>query len=190
MRSFWPWFTLAMVFGAPALTMGLLADEKQSGTLELLLTMPVRDHELILGKYLAVVGFYTILLGLTLTYPLSVSMLGELDWGQVMAGYLGMFLTGCAMLAFGLLASSWTSSQVVALFIALTYCGWVGFLFDKFLVFFLSDWATALEWMSFDYHRGRMARGVVDSRDVFFFVSAIALPLIFAFRSIESRRWR
>ena len=191
LREFWPLMTLALIIGAPALTMGLLADEKQSGTLELLLTMPVRDHELILGKFLAVLGMWAIILLLSLTYPLSISTLGDIDMGQVAAGYLGMFLTGAAMLAFGLLASSWTSSQVVALFISILYCLFVGFAFGQFVVYFTEGWVTdVLTWLSFRDHLERMARGVVDSRDIIFFLTMIAFPLLLAFRSIESRRWR
>jgi ABC-2 type transport system permease protein len=189
-RGLWSWITWSLIIAAPALTMGLLADEKQSGTLEVLLTMPVRDHELIIGKFLAVLGLYVVMLLLTLTYPISVASLGDLDWGQVFAGYLGMFLFGAALLAFGLLASSWTQSQVVALFVSVSFCFVFGFALDKLLPLLPSDYASYFQWLSFDYHRQSMARGVIDTRDVIFFLTMIAFPLILAFRSIESRRWR
>jgi ABC-2 type transport system permease protein len=189
-RGLWSWIVWSLIIVAPALTMGLLADEKQSGTLEVLLTMPVKDWELILGKYLAVLGLYVVMLALTFTYPLSVASLGDLDWGQVAAGYLGMFLYGAALLAFGLLTSSWTQSQVVALFLSLLFCFTFGFAIDKLLQLLPTDWASLLQWISFDYHRQSMARGVIDTRDVVFFLTMIAFPLILAFRSIESRRWR
>ncbi|MEM9189883.1 MAG: ABC transporter permease subunit [Myxococcota bacterium] len=189
-RNLWQWVTLSLILVAPALSMGLLADEKRTGTLELLLTLPVKDWELIVGKYLGVLGLYLVFLLLTLPYPMSVASLGDLEWGQTMAGYLGMFLLGAGFLAFGLMASSWTSSQVVALFVSVLYCFFVGFAFDKVLALLPSDYTNYLEWLSFDFHRASMARGVVDSRDVIFFLTMIVLPLLIAFRSIESRRWR
>ena len=112
-----------MLFAAPALTMGLVAEEKRSGTIELLLTMPVRDADVIVGKYLGVLGLYAVLLLLTLVYPISVSMLGPLDWQQVAAGYIGVFLMGGAMLAVGLATSAWTENQLVAFFISFAICG-------------------------------------------------------------------
>ncbi len=191
MRQFWTLMTLAMVVGAPALTMGVLADEKQSGTLEVLLTMPVRDHELILGKFLAVLGIWGVMLLLSLTYPISISSLGDIDLGQVAAGYIGMFLTGAAMLSFGVAASSWTSSQVVALFVSFLYCLMLAFGFPQFLQFFSQGIAAdIIRALSFPTHLDQMARGIVDLRDLIYFATMIGFPLLLAFRSIESRRWR
>ncbi len=188
-RQMWTWLTWCMIVGAPALTMGLLAEEKRTGTVELLLTMPVLDRDVILGKFLGVLGLYAVLLALTLPYPLSVASLGDLDWGQVTAGYLGILLQGGTMLAIGLLASSWTDSQVVAFFVSLILCFALGVV-DKVLPLLPSGVATVAEWLSFDFHRRSMARGVIDSRDVVFFATSIAVPLMFAFRSLESRRWK
>jgi ABC-2 type transport system permease protein len=189
LRGMWTWLTLSMVVGAPALTMGLLADDKRTGTIELLMTMPVRDGEVILGKFLGVLGLYGVLLLLTFSYPISIATLGTLDWGQVFAGYLGMLLTGGAMLAIGLLCSSWTSSQMVAFFLALLFCLFFSTV-DKVLPLLPTGVATVLEILSFDYHRNSMARGVLDMRNVVFFATAMAIPLLGAFRSLESRRWR
>src|SRR5690606_28451086 len=102
------WFGIVMVLAAPALTMGLIAEEKRSGTLELLLTMPVRESEVILGKYLGAFGLFFVIVVLTLANPIAVSTLGNLDWGPVWAGYLGLILQGAAMLAIGIMASSFT----------------------------------------------------------------------------------
>jgi len=189
-RAMWVFLVWGSIIGAPALTMGLLAEEKRTGTIEMLLTMPVKDSEVIVGKFLGVLGLYTVLLLLTLPYPMSVASLGDLDWGQVAAGYLGMFLMAAAMLSFGIMTSSWTSSQIVAFFLSVALCFWIGFAFDKILVLLPQGLARVLEWLSFDYHRRSMARGVIALRDVVFFLSAIGLPLLIAFRSLESRRWR
>jgi ABC-2 type transport system permease protein len=194
-RIMWLFLVWGSMFGIPALTMGLLAEEKRTGTIELLLTMPVKDSDVILGKFFGVLGLYAVMLILTLPYPLSVASLGDLDWGQVAAGYLGMLLMGAAMLAIGLMCSSWTKSQIVAFFIAVFFCMWIGLLFDKVLVILPqlgipASWSSIIEWLSFDFHRRNMERGVIDSRDLFFFLAAIGIPLLISFRALESRRWR
>ncbi len=187
-REMFRWLGLILVFALPALTMGLLAEEKRTGTIELLITMPVTEAQVILGKFLGVLGLYAVLLVLTLPYPISVSTLGNLDWGPVWSGYLGLFLQGSAILAIGLMASSWTSNQLIALFVALALSVFFWVL-DKFLALLPTNAASALEWLSFDYHFQSMARGVVDLRDVLFFFSVTAFALAVAFRALESRRW-
>jgi ABC-2 type transport system permease protein len=187
-REMFRWLGLILVFALPALTMGLLAEEKRTGTIELLITMPVTEAQVILGKFLGVLGLYAVLLALTVAYPISVSTLGHLDWGPVWGGYLGLFLQGSALLAIGLMASSWTSSQLIALFVALTLSVFFWVL-DKFLALLPTNAASALEWLSFDYHFQSMSRGVVDLRDVLFFFSVTIFALALAFRALESRRW-
>ena len=187
-REMFRWLGLILVFALPALTMGLLAEEKRTGTIELLITMPVTEAQVILGKFLGVLGLYAVLLVLTLAYPISVSTLGNLDWGPVWSGYLGLILQGSAILAIGLMASSWTSNQLIALFVALTLSVFLWVL-DKFLALLPTNAASALEWLSFDYHFQSMARGVIDLRDVFFFFSVTLFALALAFRALESRRW-
>ena len=187
-REMFRWLGLILVFALPALTMGLLAEEKRTGTIELLITMPVTEAQVILGKFLGVAGLYVVLLVLTLAYPISVSTLGNLDWGPVWSGYLGLFLQGSAILAIGLMASSWTDNQLIALFVALTLSVFFWVL-DKFLALLPTNAASALEWLSFDYHFQSMARGVIDLRDVLFFFSVTVFALALAFRALEARRW-
>jgi len=180
---------MMLLIAAPALTMGLLAEEKRNGTIEVLLTMPVKDSEVVIGKFVGVLGLYAVLLALTIPYPMSVASLGPLDWGQVMSGYFGLFLQGGAMLAIGLLASSWTESQLVALFVSIFTC-FVFWILDNVVVFVPVSLTSIVEWLSFDYHLKSMARGVIDTRDLLFFLSITGFCLLFAFRSLESRRWR
>jgi ABC-2 type transport system permease protein len=171
-----------------AITMALLAEEKRTGTIELLLTMPLRDTEVIVGKFLGALGLLSVLLLLTLPYPISVNTLGRLDWGPVAAGYFAVFLQGSAMIAIGVLCSSYTDNQLVAFFSA----GMISFAFwivSRFLPFVPQQMASVVEWISFDYHYESMMRGVIDSRDVIFFLSIIGFSLALAFRSLESRRW-
>jgi ABC-2 type transport system permease protein len=173
---------------APALTMGLLAEEKRTGTIEILLTMPVKDTEVILGKYLAALGLLAVLLGLTLAYPISVSSLGHLDWGPVRAGYVAVLLQGGAMLALGVLASSWTENQLIAFFTSGMIC-FTFWVVSRFLPFLPQGAASVVEWISFDYHFQDLVRGVLDSRHILYFLTVIAFSLALAFRSLESRRW-
>ena len=187
-REMFAWLGIILVFAIPALTMGLLAEERRTGTIELLITMPVTEAQVILGKFLGVFGLYAILLLLTLPYPICISTLGDLDWGPVFTGYVGLLLQGGAILAIGLMTSSWTGNQLIALFVALTLSVffWV---INKFLALLPAAAASALEWISFDYHFQSMARGVIDLRDVLFFFSIMIFALALAFRALESRRW-
>jgi ABC-2 type transport system permease protein len=187
-RNMYDLMAILLLPTAPALTMGLLAEEKRQGTIEILLTMPVRDTEVILGKYLAAFGLLTVLLALTLAYPISVSTLGNLDWGPVWAGYLALLLEGGAMLALGVLASSWTDNQLIAFFTSGMIC-FIFWVVSRFLPFVPQQAASVIEWLSFDYHFQDIVRGVVDSRHIIYFLSVIGFSLALAFRSLESRRW-
>ena len=187
-REMFRWLGVICIFALPALTMGLLAEEKRTGTIELLVTMPVTEAQVIIGKFLGVLGLFGVLLLLTLPYPLSIATLGDLDWGPVISGYLGLFMQGAAIMAVGLMASAWTENQLIALFVTLAFSFFV-WVIDKFLPLLPAAAASALQWLSFDYHFQSMARGVIDLRDVLFFVSVTVFALGLAFRALESRRW-
>jgi ABC-2 type transport system permease protein len=177
-----------LAFAVPALTMGLLAEEKRTGTVELLITMPVREAEVIVGKFLGVLGLFGVLLALTLPYPMSVAALGPIDWGPVFTGYLGLLLQGGAMMAIGLMTSSFTENQLIAFFAALAITVPLAFM-HMLLPLFPTAATSVLEWFSFHYHFDSMARGVLDLRNVLYFTSLTIFCLMVAFRSLESRRW-
>lgn len=187
-REMFRFLSWMLVVGAPAITMGLIADERRTGTLELLVTMPVRESEVILGKFLGALGLLGVMLLCSLPYPISVSMLGNLDWGPVFTGYLGLFLQGATMIAIGLACSSFTDSQLVAffvgvfLFIAITILG-------QYLVLLPPGLANVAELITFEFHRESMGRGVVDSRDLLYFLSVGGFSLLLAFYALASRRW-
>ena len=184
------WMGYVMVIAAPAITMGLIAEEKASGTIEILLTMPVKESEVILGKFFGAFGLYLVIVLLTFVNPLAVSQFGQLDWGPVMTGYLGLVLEGSAMIAIGLVASSTQSNQLVAFFISLFMLAFVGWLVPAAARFLATGWlASALETISFTHHLESMARGVIDTRDVLFFVSLTIAGLVLSFQAVESRRW-
>jgi ABC-2 type transport system permease protein len=176
----------------PVVTMGLIAEEKRSGTLEMLITLPVKDSDVMLGKYFGALGLVLILVLATLVYPLTMFWkpwnLGALDWGPVQSAYIGLILFSAAAVAIGLLVSSLTDSQAVAFFIT----------FFLLLVFWYvgrgADWMGGnlgefLRYISFETRMNGFMRGLVEVRDVVFFLSIAALSLVAAFRKLESRKW-
>jgi ABC-2 type transport system permease protein len=173
----------------PFITMRLLAEERQTGTIELLLTYPLRDWEVLLGKYLAVLGLYTLLLVLTLLYPLTLAYFARVEWGTVLSGYIGMFLMGSAFLAVGLFASSLTGSQIVA-------AAWTfGILLLLWVIGWGADslggtWGKVLQHLSTMEHNDNFAKGVLDTKDVLYYVNLTLLALFLAYRSLEVRRWK
>ncbi|MCP4675014.1 MAG: ABC transporter permease [Deltaproteobacteria bacterium] len=189
MRDFFSLVPFLFVFFIPAITMRLIAEERRSGTIEMLITMPVRDRDVILGKYFASVLLLVVALALTLPYAFTISSFGDLDWGPVLGGYFGLFLMGSAGLAIGLLASSWTENQIIAFVIA-PFLSMFFLMVDRFMIFLPSAIAQVFEYLSFGAHFRNAARGIIDSRDVIFFLSFTVLSLFFAFRSLESRQWR
>jgi ABC-2 type transport system permease protein len=180
---------LLFLFLIPALTMRLLAEERRSGTLELLTTLPVRDIEVVLGKFLAAFGYLVVVLLLTLVYPIYVSTLGNLDWGAVVAGYVGLALVGFGYLAIGVFASSITQHQVVAfvvgLAIALPF-----FLLHKVSFLFGSGVGNVLDFLSFRQHFDGIARGVLDTGHILYFLGIATIFIFLAHRLLAGRRWR
>jgi len=183
--------TLAVVFlmMVPLLTMRLLAEEKRSGAAELLFTYPLTDWAVILGKFLSALLVYALLLGLTLVYPLAFSWVGRVDWGVLVSSYLGLLLLGGACLALGLFASSLTENQIIAAVLA----------FALLLLFWLLGWqqemgasslGSFLTALSLMEHFDTFARGVIDTKDLIYYLSFIYFFLFLTKRQLESRRWR
>lgn len=177
------------MFFVPAVTMRLISEEKRSGTIELLLTLPVKDHEIILGKFLAGLILISVAVILTLVYTLTLSGLGDLDAGSVVAGYLGLIFLGATYLSVGVFTSSLTQNQIVA-FITSFLIIFVLFMLNKVLIFVPSFLASFFEYLSVDYHFSNISRGVIDSRDVIYYLSIIFLFLFLSVRALESRKWR
>ncbi len=176
-----------MIF-APAITMRLLAEEKRNGTIELLSTMPIKDHQIIMGKYLAAMGLIIIALCLTITYPITVAIVGNPDWGMIAGGYLGMLLLSGAFAAIGIMVSSWTKNQIAAFIVAFLICFFT-IILNKILPYFSHSIAGVLEFLSFDYHFSALGRGVIDTRNVVYFLSVIGFCLFVATQSLMSRKW-
>lgn len=188
LRSFFNQAPLFLAFFAPAITMGLFATEKRAGTLELLMTMPITNFQIVMGKFLAAVVLLSTVFLMTLPYPITLSMLGNLDWGSVIAGYIGLLLLGSSYCAIGLMASSWTKDQVVAILLAFSMCFFL-YLVDQLVGQSTGTMTQIAEYLSTNYHFQNIARGVIDTRDVFYYLSLIGVCLVVATTSIGSRRW-
>jgi len=190
MFEFMPWMLAVLVI--PLVTMRSIADEKRSGTLELLITLPVRDSEVILGKYFAAWFMCFILLATTLLYPIAMFIwpwrLGALDWGPVWTGYLGLLLFSGAGVAVGMLFSSITESQIIAFFLT------AGVLLFLYIIGSIVETlpgaaGDVISFVSFQTRFAPFSRGLIDTRAVIYFVSIGVICLLVAFRSLESRKW-
>lgn len=178
-----------LIFVAPLLSMRLLAEEQSSGTLELLLTSPVRDWEVVVGKFLAALALFSVMLALTLLYPLILLAFGDPDMGPILSGYLGVLLVGSGMLAIGVFTSSLSQNQIVAgvLGMAILLFLWlVGGLSEAFG----PPISTFLNHLSLLTHFPDFTRGVIDTKGVVYYVSITAAGLFLATRSLEARRWK
>jgi len=180
---------LLLIF-APPLTMRLLAEEQRMGTLELLLTSPVRDWEVVLGKFLASLGVLLLTIVITFAYALILRAYGNADLGPMATGYLGLFLAGSALLSIGILASSMTQNQVIAavLSVAIILVLWVISAVGQLMRSLAAT--QVLNQLGFFEHTTNFWRGVIDTNDMVYFVSLMALMLFIATRILETRRWR
>ena len=188
MRVAFELIPLVFLFFVPAITMRLLAEEQKSGTLELLTTKPIRDVEIVLGKFFAAWLLLASALAPTLLYVLTVAMLGPLDPGPVVSGYVGLLLMGAVYIGIGLFASSVTENQIVA-FILSFLIVLAFFLMDKVLIFVPEALTSTMEFLAIDYHFSNIARGVIDSRDVIYFFSLLVFSLYLTTVSLERRKW-
>ena len=180
---------IIMLLMMPLLTMRLLAEEKKSGTFELLLTYPIRDIETVLGKFCACLLVFAIMLGLTVVYPVFLSFFAPVEFGPLFANYLGLLLMGGAFIAFGLLASSLTSNQIVAAVIS----------FGALLIFWLIGFSAQsagpvlggiLSHLSLLEHFETFSKGIIDSRDVIYYLNVTVFCLFLTIRALESNKWR
>lgn len=189
LRPLFEWMVFLFTIFLPAISMRLLAEERKMGTLEILLTLPVTETEVVVGKLLGAMGFLGVATGLTLAYPAMVGLLGEPDIGPLAGGYFGVLLVGSSYLAVGLLASSWTRSQIVAFITAIVICAAFTFI-DRLPEALGMHAVEAFNVMSFNHHFQSIARGVIDTRDMVFFFSVIVGSVVLASYSLEARKWR
>ncbi len=187
------WFSVigfVMLFIGSLLTTRLIAEEQRTGTLELLFTSPVRDWEVVLGKFLASVVLFLLLMVITFYYMVVLAILGgKFDFGPIITGYIGLILLSGVFFAVGLMASAFTQSQAVAAVISIivSLFLWIaGPLFIR-----QNDdswWATAINFISLQPHNDSFSKGVLDLRDILFYVSIIALFLVITTQVLKVRR--
>jgi ABC-2 type transport system permease protein len=180
--------TIAL-FLIPMITMRLVAEEKRNGTIELLMTSPVKDIEIILGKWFGAVMLYLCVLGMSVINIAMLFMWGKPDWKPVLVAYLGLLLQGGCLLAIGTFVSTTTRNQIVA----------GGVTFFVSLLLWLLSWFTAFEstvfsqivnYLSIVTHMENFSKGVIDTKDVVFYLSMMFFSLFLTSRSMESLRWR
>ncbi|HXW07978.1 MAG TPA: ABC transporter permease subunit [Vicinamibacterales bacterium] len=178
-----------ILFVMPMITMRTYSEEKRSGTIELLLTSPVTDLEIILGKFLGAMGLFAAMLLVTMVDIAILFRLGNPEWRPIAAGYLGLFLMGGCFIAVGLLISSLTKNQIVAAFIT----------FAVFLMLWVINWMAEssgptgraiLSFLSITDHFDDFTRGIIDTKHIVYYVSFITFGLFLTAKSVDSERWR
>ena len=191
LRSFFSILPWVFLFLAPAVTMRSWAEEKKLGTVELLMTLPVRDYEVVLGKFLASFIFLIVTLLCTLPLPLTVMLVGNPDIGPIWGGYLGAFLMGGAYLAIGCFASSLTENQIVAFIIAIFLCFALLIIGENLVIMNLpAALVPVFTFLGLGAHFESIGRGVIDSRDIVYYISVIGFFLFLNGLSVESRKWK
>ncbi|HYM10423.1 MAG TPA: ABC transporter permease subunit [Bryobacterales bacterium] len=181
--------SVIILFLLPMVTMRLFAEEKRSGTIELLLTSPLRDVEIILGKWLAAMLLYVCLLVISALDILILFRYGQPDWKALLVGYLGLILMGAAFMGLGAFISTLTKNQIIA----------ASLTFGLFLLLWVLDWVTSysqgtvgkvVSYLSITTHFENFAKGVLDLKDAIYYLSVIFIGLFLTLRSMESLRWR
>ena len=186
LRTFYALLPVVFAFVIPAITMRLISEEINVGSDEILLTMPVTLRDVILGKFLAGVALVVAMMIPTVAYPLTVSFMGQLDWGPVVGGYLGAVFLGAAFSAVGLFASALTRNQIIAFIIGLAICFTLT-LIDKMLYFLPQSLLGVFAYLGADFHFQNIAKGIIDSRDILYFVSICFVGLYGAYLALLQR---
>jgi ABC-2 type transport system permease protein len=181
--------SVLLLFVLPMVTMRTYSEEKRSGTIELLLTAPLTDVQIILGKFLGAMGLYAAMLAVTLIHVGVLFAFGTPEWIPIATGYLGMLLMGGCFISLGLLISSFTRNQIVAGMIT----------FALFLLLWVINWPASmvgpttrdvLDYLSITNHLDDFTRGIIDTKHVLYYVSFIAFGLFLTARSVDTERWR
>jgi ABC-2 type transport system permease protein len=181
--------TVIMLLVFPLITMRTYAEEKRSGTMELLLTSPITDLQIILGKFLGALALFAAMLGVTLVHMAVLFVYGTPEWKPIATGYLGLLLMGGSFLSLGLFISSLTKNQIVAGMIT----------FSVFLLLWVINWVstfvgptaqTVLNYLSITQHFDDFAKGIIDTKHVIYYLSFMAFGLFLTMKSVDSERWR
>lgn len=187
LRDFFSLLPIILVFFVPAITMRLFSEEFSAGSFEIISTLPVRSIEILASKYLSACIFILVMLAPTFAYPLTISGLGELDWGPVIGGYFGVVLLVALYTAIGVFVSSLTKNQIVA-FIGATAICFFFFIIDKIVFLLPAMLADLFEFLGADYHFKNFTRGLIDSRDIIYFLSVTVAALFGSFMVIQEKQ--
>ncbi len=191
MRGFFGLMPWMFLFFIPAVTMKLWAEEKKLGTVEILMTLPIKDYEVIIGKYLASLALFGVMILLSLSLPITVAYLGEPDGGPIVGGYIGLFLLGAAYLAIGLFASTLTENQIIAFIVGIVMCFVLLIIGEDIVLFKAPNWLVPIfSYLGLGAHFSSIGRGIIDSRDLIYYLSVIGFSLYLSVLSVESRKWR
>ncbi|MDH4200266.1 MAG: gliding motility ABC transporter [Spirochaetia bacterium] len=188
MENFFSWMRIVYMFLIPAITMRLWAEEKKTGTIEVIFTMPYQTAETILGKYLSALSFLGFALCSTIFIPISIGTISSPDWMLIIGGYLGLTLLGAAYIAMGLFISWFTQDQIIAFLITIAAC----------FLFFIMGYPSFLQLMgilgplmayaSVSWHYDSLARGMFDTRDIFYFLTFIGIFMYMNYFAIENKK--
>lgn len=191
LRPFFALLPWVFLFFVPAITMRLWAEERKLGTMEVLMTLPLKDYEVVLGKFFA--GYGLLILTVLLSFPLVivVATFGDPDSGQLWGGFLGAILLGGAYLSLGLFVSSLSENQIVAFILGVALSFLLLILGESFVLLAAPGWlAPLLAYLGLHTHFESIGRGVLDSRDVIYYLSVMVFFLFLNVRSVESRKWK
>ncbi len=189
MRALFGIVPLVYLFFIPAVSMGLISREKSLGTIEIISTLPVRERDIVLGKYLACFTLILVALLTTAVHYITLYNVGTtVDHGAVFTGYLGLALLGGVYTSVGIFASSLTENQVIAFIVGIAIV-LAFFLMDKLLFFVPASMAGIIQYLSTEFHLSNISRGVIDTRNLIYFGSVIGFFLSMTTRVLESRKW-
>lgn len=180
---------LLFIFLIPAITMRLIAEEYKAGTIESLSIQPIEEYEIIIGKYIAALVLLTVCILGTLIHPISLAFLGKLDWGQIFCSYLGLLGMGSAYIAIGIFASALTRNQIIAFIIGFALC-FIFFILGKILFIVPGFLKSMVGFIGMDSHFESISKGILDTRDIVYFISMIIAFIYGTLLVMLNKRWR
>ncbi|MDO8526977.1 MAG: ABC transporter permease [Deltaproteobacteria bacterium] len=191
LRSFFTLLPWVYLFFVPAVAMGKWSEERKQGTIELLFTMPISETQILLGKFLAGLGLLSVALFLTFPLPVTIALIGKIDLGPMIGGYLGLLFLGGAYLAIGLWVSALTDNQIIAFILGVLVCFALFIIGEPLVTSGLPPMLVSLlQYAGLGSHFESIGRGVIDSRDCIYYISVISLFLFFNLKALEARAWR
>ncbi|MCX6163529.1 MAG: ABC transporter permease [Ignavibacteriae bacterium] len=188
MRNVFDIIPFILLFFIPAISMRTFSEEKKAGTIELLLTKPITDFEIVLGKFFSTLALAILTFVPTVIYVISLKFLGPLDFGSIFSAYIGLVLMAGLYISIGLFASSITENQVVAFIISFLII-FALFMMNKILMFVPPILVPIIEYISTDFHFSSITRGVIDTKDLIYYFSGIYIMLLLTKTSLEGRKW-